>query len=111
MGRKNTESACEGDYAGSFHLFVDNTIMEKFVSNTNTYAASTTDLDWKKQLTLKELHHFNIDFETFKSDSEKYKFIFILRKVIFKHLNSISQDKYSILKIIKSILKKVTKMF
>ena len=58
VGRKNTESVCEGDYAGFFHLFVDNTIMETFVSNTNAYASSTTDLDWKKPLTIKELDVF-----------------------------------------------------
>ena len=57
-GRKNTESVGEGDCAGFFHLFFDNTIMENFVSNTNAYASSTKDSDWKKQLTVKELDVF-----------------------------------------------------
>ena len=58
IGRKDTESVCEGDYAGFFHLFFDKTIMETFVSSTNAYASCTKETDWKKQLSVKELDVF-----------------------------------------------------
>jgi len=58
VGRKNTENVCDGDNAGFFHLFFDDTIMETFVTNTNAYASTVKDSDWKKPLTTKELDVF-----------------------------------------------------